>query len=199
MYALTQLTLPAQAVDTQASSYLLAFNLAMKLSPRLLFAVIVADLPLSAFAQTEPVFPSRPLRIVVPFFAGGTPDIQKRIISDKLAQRLGQPVVIDNRGGANGVIGMELVSRAPADGHTVVCSGCDTWTGIGAPARTPRAAVKRLNRDIAAILQMADVQQRYAEGGSLITGGTPEQLQAYLKTDLEKYGKLIKAVGIKGS
>ncbi len=91
----------------------------------------ITGLTLAANAQTganESAFPNRALRIVVPFFPGGTPDIQARLLTERLSQRLGQPVVIDNRGGSNGVIGMELVARAPADGFTIACSTVGAWT-----------------------------------------------------------------------
>ena len=304
-----------------------------------------------SITATAADFPNRPLRIIVPFHPGGTPDVQIRMLNERLAQRLGQPVVIDNRGGANGIIGMELVARAAPDGHTVtyatvgawtvhpflhklpydvlkdftpvihtaVTPGVlvvhpsvqaktvkelialakekpaqlsygsagiggwfqiatelfaymsnikllhvpykgaafaltdvmggqvqmmvnttivaaphikssrvralattgaqrsktlpdvptmdeagvrgyegNTWCGLGAPARTPRYAIERLNKEFAAALRAPEIEQKLLDGGSIVTGGTPEQFLAILKNDLEKYGKLVKAVGIKG-
>ncbi len=72
-------------------------------------------------------YPAKAIRFVVPFPPGGTPDIQSRMLAEKLAQRLGQPVVIDNRGGGGGIIGMEIVARAPADGYTIVNAVVGTW------------------------------------------------------------------------
>jgi tripartite-type tricarboxylate transporter receptor subunit TctC len=75
----------------------------------------------------------------------------------------------------------------------------NTWCGLGAPARTPRHIVERINRDITAVMQTPEVHQKLMEGGSQVTGGPADTFLQILKTDLEKYGRLIKAVGIKGS
>ncbi len=72
-------------------------------------------------------YPTKPIRLVVPFVAGGPTDIQGRIIGEKLSQRLGQQVVVDNRGGAGGSIGMEITAKAPADGYTIVIATVGTW------------------------------------------------------------------------
>src|SRR5689334_22201673 len=60
--------------------------------------------------------PNRPVRIIVPYTPGGSSDIIARAISDPLSQALGQPVIVDNRPGANGNTGTDLVAKAPADG-----------------------------------------------------------------------------------
>jgi len=73
--------------------------------------------PLAAPAQA---WPERPIRLVVPFAAGGGSDLLARTLAEPLAQRLGQPVVVDNKPGANAVIGADLVAKAPADGYTVL-------------------------------------------------------------------------------
>ena len=313
---------------------------------RITAAVALAILSAAAAAQT---YPSKPIRCIVPFPPGGTADIQARMLFDKLGPKLGQQVVIDNRGGANGSIGMELTARAPADGYTIVLatvgtwvinpylykqsfdvldfapiihvattpgvlivhpslpvksvkelialarqrpgeltfgsagiggfghmsaelfsqmaqvkmshvpykgsgpstadligghiqilfnsavpsvphvksgkvralattgaarmailpelptiaeSGLpgyenSTWTGIGAPPKTPRAITDRLNREINAVLQTPEVQALAKNDGSIITGGTPEQYHERLKAELVKFGKLVKAAGIK--
>ena len=69
----------------------------------------------SAFAQ----FPSRPITIIVPIPPGGAPDIAARVIADKLSQSVGQPVVVENKAGANGNIANEFVARSQPDGHTL--------------------------------------------------------------------------------
>ncbi|MDR6536075.1 tripartite tricarboxylate transporter substrate binding protein [Variovorax soli] len=74
----------------------------------------------STSTGSGPAWPSKPVRLVVTYPPGGTVDAVARIIGPKLSARLGQPVVIDNRGGAGGAIGGELVARSPADGYTVM-------------------------------------------------------------------------------
>lgn len=91
-------------------------------------AVTLACASTQAGAQIkDPAYPAKPIRCIVPFPPGGTADIQARMLFDKLAPRLGQQIIIDNRGGANGSIGMELTARAPADGYTIVLATVGTW------------------------------------------------------------------------
>ena len=73
----------------------------------------------AAHAQTA-AYPGRPVRLVVPFAAGGTNDILGRIVAEKFSEKLGQPFVADNRAGANTVVGSEIVARATPDGHTLL-------------------------------------------------------------------------------
>jgi len=318
-----------------------------------LFVLAAAGASTGACAQAisrEPAYPTKPIRFVVPYFPGGTPDIQGRRLAEKLRERLGQPIVIDNRPGANASIGMGLVARAPADGYTIIIAPVGpwavnphlyklpydvltdfapiihatttpgvlvvhpsvpvktvkelialarrkpgaldygstgvggfghmsgelfalmtsikmthvphksiaaaltslmgghiqvlfnvasptipqiqsgkvrglattgvarldalpdlptiaeagvpgyentTWNAIAAPARTPQPIIERLNKELNGILQMPDVQEAARVEGSTIIGGTPEQLRDFLKSEFNKFGKLVKAAGIK--
>ena len=71
-------------------------------------------------------YPSRPIRFVVPQAAGGSTDILSRLVGQKIGEALGQPLVVENRAGANGIIGAEIVSKAPADGYTLLVGGTGT-------------------------------------------------------------------------
>ena len=85
----------------------------------LLAATLCAVLATAASAQG---FPSRPIRIVVPYPAGGTTDAMARVLQEPLQKLLGQQVLIDNKAGASGAIGSREVARAPADGYTLLFS-----------------------------------------------------------------------------
>ena len=89
-----------------------------------LLAITAALIASAALAgeRSEPAsaFPNRPIRIVVGFTPGGQPDITARAIAVKLAERVGQPVVVDNRPGAGGTIGTRIVAEAAPDGHTLL-------------------------------------------------------------------------------
>jgi len=303
-----------------------------------------------AGAQAES-YPARPIRWVVPYPPGGPLDIVARVVGQKLAERLGQSVVIDNRAGAGGNIGADLVAKAPPDGHSIVMgavathainvhlyarlpfdpirdfapvvlitqvpnilvvnpglpaksvkdlialarqkpgalsfgsgsigsaghlagelfkrlagvemvhvpykgaapavadllagqvqlmfdnlasalpnvkaarlralavttakrspqvpelptiaeaglAGFDvsTWFGIFASAGTPATRVDRLNREVIAILEQADVKERLALLGAEPAGGSPQAFAAFVRTELEKYGKVVRAAGAK--
>ena len=86
---------------------------------RLLLATAGALALTALRAHAQPAFPTKALRIVVPFAAGGVGDLTARAVATGLAERLGQPVVIDNRPGAGGVVAADAVARAEPDGHTL--------------------------------------------------------------------------------
>jgi tripartite-type tricarboxylate transporter receptor subunit TctC len=80
-----------------------------------------AALPFAAHAQGD--YPSKPIKLVSPFPAGGTSDVMARMIADELGKQLKQPVVVENIGGAGGVIGTERALKMPADGYTIIQTG----------------------------------------------------------------------------
>ena len=83
------------------------------------YAIAALSFATLAGAQAQD-YPSKPIRFIVPYVAGGAGDIFARTIGQKLFEAMGQTVVIDNRPGANGIIGVDLVAKSPADGYTIV-------------------------------------------------------------------------------
>ncbi|WP_066636747.1 tripartite tricarboxylate transporter substrate binding protein [Bordetella sp. H567] len=85
----------------------------------------------TAHAQAQDNWPSRPIRLVVPFAAGGSLDVVARTMAQRLGQALGVSVVVDNRGGANGIIGTDMVAKAAPDGYTMLMNtGSFTANGV---------------------------------------------------------------------
>ena len=95
----------------------------LRLGAALLAAIVCG----SAGAQ---VYPQRPVRMIVGLPPGGSTDIMARMVSARLTERLGQQVVVDNRPGANGIIGIQLVASALPDGHTLIM-GAGSFGTIG--------------------------------------------------------------------
>ena len=81
--------------------------------------------PQSSLAQQ---WPDKPIKMIVPFAAGGSADILGRILAQELGKNLGQNVIVENRGGAGGNIGAELVAKSPADGYTILLASGSMMT-----------------------------------------------------------------------
>ena len=112
-------------------------------------ALVLAGLAPAAVSAAD--YPNRPLRMVVPFAPGGASDILARVIGLPLAERLGQSVLIENRPGAGGTLGADLVAKAPADGYTLFLSDVGAYTISPALyAKLPYQA-----RDLAPVINLA--------------------------------------------
>ncbi|WP_295844576.1 tripartite tricarboxylate transporter substrate-binding protein [Tardiphaga sp.] len=97
---------------------------------RLGFACAVAvSLSLLAPATAQD-YPSRPITLIVPFAAGGSSDVNARLIAEQMSQRLGQPILIENIGGAGGALALARVAQAPPDGYTIVQGNSGTNTAV---------------------------------------------------------------------
>jgi tripartite-type tricarboxylate transporter receptor subunit TctC len=317
---------------------------------RLYFCLLASAFCLDIAVAHAQQYPVRPVRFIVPFAPGGGTDVLARLLAQRLFEPLGQPVVVDNRPGAGGVIGAEIAVRAPADGYTIVLgspgpltinpnlqrvpydslrdfapitlaqispfvlvvhpsvaagsvkdlialarakpgslnygsagtgsvshfsceqfkalAGVDVvhvpykgagpylidlvggrlqmafenlptvWAhvrtgklkllavgtrarsalvpevptvdeagvkgyesstafGVLAPAKTPAAAITRLNKELVKILHSADIREKMTAQGVEAVGGTPQQYAAHLKEELAKYARIVKAAGIK--
>lgn len=94
----------------------------------------------SAQAATTEKYPNRPVRFIVPFTAGSATDVVARTVGQNLSEALGQPIVVDNRAGANGTIGAELAAKSPKDGYTVLIS-------TNTPSAAAPSLMKKINYD----------------------------------------------------
>jgi tripartite-type tricarboxylate transporter receptor subunit TctC len=164
----------------------------MKLPRRTFFhlAAGAAALPALARIARAQAYPSRPVRIIVGFPAGGAPDIIARLIAQGLSERLGQPFVIENRPGAAGNIAAEVVVRAPPDGYTLLQFG---------PSSAINATLyKRLNfnftHDIAPIASIVRIPMVMLVNPSLPAKTVPEFI-AYAKANPGKVSMASTGVG----
>ena len=94
----------------------------------LLLGACAAVLPVSATAQTAEPYPARAVRVIVPFPPGSGVDVVTRIVVPRLGESMGQQFVVDNRGGAGGIVGTEVASKAPADGYNLLVGGGSSLT-----------------------------------------------------------------------
>ena len=323
----------------------------IRLASLLLAAGVLATIAGAAYAQ--PAYPNKPIRLVVPFSAGGPTDVLARAIGQKLGDSLGQPIIVESRPGAGGNIASDYVAKAPPDGYTLILGTVGThainaslysklpfdtvqdftpialvasativmvvhpsvpaktvkellalakskphqlnfaspgsgtpqhlagelfktvagvemvhvpykgaapaltdllggqvslgfvslpaalpyikaeklmalgvtaskrsavapevptiaesglpgyenssWSAIGVTTGTPKPIVARLHKEFSDILKLPDIQARHTEVGAQIVGGAPEQFHAYLKAEVAKFGKLVKAAGIQSA
>lgn len=105
-----------------------------------LLAALSAGLPLQVLAQ--PAWPSKPVRFIVPFPPGGPSDVVARIVAPRFQERLGQPVVVDNRPGAGTQIGTEIVARSAPDGHTLFLGSIVHAINVALYPKLPYESVK---------------------------------------------------------
>jgi len=103
---------------------------------RVLGVSVIAAVAGGAFAQPS-TYPDRPLRFIVPFTPGGSNDIFGRIIGQRLSEAMGQPVLIDNRPGAGGLLGAGIVAKAPPDGYNLMIHSTSFTTNVAIQAKLP--------------------------------------------------------------
>ena len=137
--------------------------------------------PLAALAQAWPA--AKPLRLVIPFPAGGATDIIGRTLAQKLSLALNQQVVVDNKPGAGGTIGADMVAKAPADGYTILLATSSTHS-IG-PALNPKLPYDAV-KDFAPVAHVANAPSVLVVGPGAPAKTAPE-LIALLKKNPGKY------------
>ena len=150
---------------------------------KLLSCALLAALaaPLGALAQSWPT--AKPIRMVIPFPAGGATDIVGRTIAQKLSSSIGQQIVIDNKPGAGGTIGADLVAKAPADGYTILMATSSTHSvGPALNAKMPYDAF----RDFAPVVHVANAPSVLVVGRNF-PASTVQELVALLKRSPGQY------------
>ena len=118
---------------------------------RALLALAAATL-LPAAGLAQEAYPARPIRLIVPYPAGGGADIIGRIVAERLSAQLGRQVIVDNRGGASTVIGAELAAKAPADGYTLLLA---TITTLAVVPNVKSRLPYEYERDFAPVAMLA--------------------------------------------
>ncbi len=171
-------------------------------------------------------YPNRPIKLIVPFPPAGATDIVDRIVAQKLTERLGQAVVVENKPGAGGSIGSDIVAKSAPDGFTLLMATSSTHSigsslqklpydpikdfaaiihvanvpnalAVNAPAGTPAAIVARVQFEVVASLAAPDLRERFSQVGAEAVGSTPQQFTDRILADTAKWAKLIKTANVK--
>jgi len=138
---------------------------------RLVLATVGAFAATVAAAQVAEPFPSRPVRIIVAFPPGGGTDIVARVLGQKLSEGWGQPVVVENRAGAAGIVGTEAAAKSPADGYTLFMG---TLGNLAVNQHLYPKMTVNPQRDFAPLTQVVAVNFVMVAHPSLAANGVPE-------------------------
>jgi tripartite-type tricarboxylate transporter receptor subunit TctC len=138
----------------------------------------------AGFASAQGAFPTRPVKVIVPFAAGGTTDIFARLLGERLSQTLGQQFVIENRGGAGGNIGADAVAKAEPDGYTLVMGTVGTHAiNASLYARMPYDPLT----DFAPVAYVAGVPNLMVVNPKNVKATTVQEFIAEAKTGSRKF------------
>jgi len=170
----------------------------MKFALRMAASILAIGVAPAALGQS---FPSKPIRMIMPWNPGGTTDTTARILGQKMTETWGQPVVIDTRPGASGIIGTEIAMRSPADGYTLLHANMSQWAtapslfkvaydpvrdfvAVSLVATAPQLLVVSLNIKVTSVREL--VQLAKAQPGKLNYGSGGAATLAYLGGELFK-------------
>ncbi|HWT18707.1 MAG TPA: tripartite tricarboxylate transporter substrate binding protein [Variovorax sp.] len=142
---------------------------------RTLGALAIASLAATG-AQAQN-FPGKPVTLIVPFAPGASADGIARIVARELSQALGQPVVVDNKPGAGGALGLIALAKAPADGYTI---GMGATGAIAINPHLPDAPPLKPERDLVAVAKVADIPLVLVAGAGAGAGASHGSLKAFL-------------------
>lgn len=146
-------------------------------------ATLAAALSLVGFAaHAQPAYPSKPVKLVVPYAPGGSVDIAARLVSEEWAKALGTTMYIENKGGAGGNIGVDLVAKSAPDGYTVGIQSVSLAINPSLTARMPYDTLK----DIAPVGMVASSQHVLVVGAN-VPAKNIKELVTLLKAEPGKY------------
>lgn len=186
---------------------------------RRLFACAVAAAMLLATggASAEDAFPSRPIRLVVPQSAGSGGDVVARLLGEKLSKDLGQSIVVDNRPGANGIVAMTTVAKAPVDGYTLLLTGVSQisfnphlyaslpynpqkdYTFIAPVVDTPFILVASKASGITSVQRFIETARKKPGGLTFSSAGVGNSTHLAMEVVADKLGVKMTHVAYKGS
>jgi tripartite-type tricarboxylate transporter receptor subunit TctC len=163
---------------------------------RLLARLMLTTLPMGAGLLSSPrshaaAYPSRPIRLIVPFSTGATADIVARLLAERLHASFGQPVVVENKSGAGGIIGADAVAKAPADGYTLLLT---TSSPVVINPSLYRKLPYDVTRDLAPVAQLGSLPALLVATPSLPVGSVAE-LVAYVRKNQGKLTYASNGVG----
>ena len=144
--------------------------------PHFLSAAVLAALAMLAWPAAAQTWPAKPIRIVVPFPAGGTSDVLARLIGQKMSDSWGQPVLVDNKPGSSGNLGADLVAKSAPDGHTLVLMDVGNLVISPALFKLPF----QVERDFSPVAMVAYSPHLLAVS-TKVPANTPAELVAYAK------------------
>ena len=134
-------------------------------------ALVIAWSSAPAIAQSDPAYPTKPLRLIVPFAPGGTTDTSARLVSRELTKALGQQIIVENRPGAGSLVGTEAVLKLPADGYTLALATISTLAVL--PLANPKVTYDPL-RDFVPVTLIATLPYLIAVHPSLPATSLPQ-------------------------